>query len=103
MRLKTRILSFLAIYHSSNKREGREKYPQTWWIVAKLPGWLKRVLQFLCERIGGHEPSTTEWGYGGEEEADSWCRWCNKMVKVPKTSIYFKHPMSKSLMDSVQK
>jgi hypothetical protein len=31
----------------------------------------------------GHEISQTESGYGGGRWADKWCRWCDKLIKVP--------------------
>lgn len=102
MSCKERFLSSLLRYHKSNKIEDRKDYPQSWWIVSKYPKWLQKVLQFLCEKIGGHEPSLTEWGYGGGEYADSWCRWCNKMVKVPKTSLWFKYREVRDLMKLIK-
>ncbi len=32
----------------------------------------------------GHEISKTEWGYGGGLFVDRNCRWCDKVIKVPK-------------------
>ena len=65
----------------------REGYFQTWasaWRIRRLCG--KRVyrgLQCLCGRLTGHEPSKTEWGYGGGRYVDRWCRWCNLQIQVP--------------------
>lgn len=71
-----------------------EKYFQTWMYISKLRRVkfvgkiLVAIIQFFCG-LKGHELSKTEWGYGGGEYADRWCRWCNKLIKVPKTSIRF--------------
>lgn len=100
--MKTELLSALARYHETNRLEGRQGYPQTWWIVAKWPKWLRIAIQWVCGKTG-HELSTTEWGYGGGDKADCWCRWCNKLVEVPKTSVYFIHPESRPLMKLVAK
>jgi len=63
---------------------------------------LRRFLQWLCE-LAGHELSLTEWGYGGGDVADRWCRWCDKLIVVPKTSLFFLFPQSKSKMEKVGK
>ena len=89
-RLKTRILAILASLLPSNKlTQRRRQYPQLWYCMPsnKL---LRKALQFLCGLLGGHELSETEWGYGGGKYADRWCRWCDKLVKVPRESILFK-------------
>lgn len=65
--------------------------------------WLKKSIQWLCGFLGGHELSNTEWGYGGGEFADRWCRWCNKVIKVPKESIYFVNRDAKDLMGMLGK
>jgi hypothetical protein len=41
-------------------------------------------------------------GYGGDK-ADRWCRWCNKMVQVPKTSVYFTNPGAKEMIQELDK
>ncbi len=84
--MKTKLLSFIS--KNWTKNQGKD-YPQTWNYMPKRFPWTKALLQFLCNLFGGHELSKTEWGYGGGEYADKWCRWCNKMVQVPKESIYF--------------
>jgi len=96
-------------------------YPQTWYYMPK--SWkktknlsskktkhsfwypLRIFIQFLCGLLGGHELSKTEWGYGGGEYADRWCRWCDKRVQVPKESIYFqfKDTNPRELMKEVGK
>lgn len=68
-------------------------YPQTWVEVAKLRRvpWvgtmLYRFAQWLCGKLTGHHVSRTEWGYGGGDHADVWCRWCNKMGKIPRSEL----------------
>lgn len=72
-------------------------YPQTWYIVAGHKRTSK-IAQFLCNLFIGHELSETEWGYGGGEYADRWCRWCNKMIQVPYESIYFQFESAREMM-----
>lgn len=57
------------------------QYPQTWYF---MPHWkpLRKTLQWLHGLIG-HEPSDTEWGYGGGATVDCWCRWCDKKGHIP--------------------
>lgn len=84
-------------------------YFQTWNKVSKVRRWpivgkiLYTAIQWLCGKICGHEPSKTEWGYGTGEYADTWCRWCNKFMQVPKTSIQFQHKEYLPLMKEVDK
>lgn len=95
---KSRFLARIAHHHKTNHiDEERLEYPQLWWVVSKYPQPIKKVIQFLCGLLGGHELSKTEWGYGGEH-VDRWCRWCNKFIQVPKTSIYFTHPHSRQMI-----
>ena len=81
-------------------------YFQTWPYVAKVRRIpfigkpLVFILQTICG-VRGHELSNTEWGYGGGEYADRWCRWCNKLIKVPKTSIRFKFKETAHLMNEL--
>ena len=83
----------------------KDRYFQTWPYVAKLRrwhlSWLVLIVQFLCG-LRGHELSKTEWGYGGGEYADRWCRWCNKRIIVPKDSIRFAFKDSSALMKEVK-
>lgn len=82
-----------------------KNYFQTWMYVSRISRRCKiagKIIQFLCG-IRGHELSKTEWGYGGGDYADCWCRWCNKMISVPKTSLYFTNPDSRDLMKMVEK
>jgi len=99
---KSEILTSIARHHKSNQYENREEYPQLWWVVSKYPKPIKKVIQFLCGFFGGHELSKTEWGYGGGH-ADRWCRWCNKLVQVPKTSVYFTNPGAKEMIQEFDK
>jgi hypothetical protein len=59
------------------------EYPQTWYFMPIKWKRLKSALQWLCGHLVGHEPSKTEWGYGGGDKADCWCRWCNKFGQIP--------------------
>jgi len=69
-------------------------YFQTWMYVSKLRKipfigiYLIRVTQKICGFLCGHELSKTEWGYGGGDYADRWCRWCNKLIRVKKENIH---------------
>jgi len=47
------------------------------------------LLQDLCGMLTGHELSNTEFGYGGKGMVDRWCRWCNKLIQIPKDESYF--------------
>ena len=44
---------------------------------------LQAIFQFLCWLVTGHKPSETDHGYGGGQWADTWCRWCDKRMKIP--------------------
>ena len=87
-----------------------KRYIQTWNKATKIRRWpiigqyLYDSLQWCCGKITGHEPSKTEWGYGGGEYADCWCRWCNKLIKVQKTVVMFQHKdvNAKELMSEVK-
>lgn len=64
------------------------KYFQTWMYVSRMNRipvigkYAVKTIQFVCA-LRGHEPSKTEWGYGGGEYADVWCRWCNHAWQAP--------------------
>src|SRR5208283_2278439 len=45
--------------------------------------WLRPLVQWACGLVSGHEPSRTEWGYGGGKFVDRNCRWCDHRIKVP--------------------
>lgn len=82
-------------------------YFQTWPYVAKIRRipmvgqLLSKTLQFICG-LRGHELSKTEWGYGGGEYADRWCRWCNKLIVVRKTEIQFAFKEHAHLMKEIK-
>lgn len=83
-------------------------YPQTMYYVVKLQKvpWIGRLLcraaQAICG-LRGHELSKTDGGYGGGEQADRWCRWCNKLIKVPKTELMFVFPALVKPMKEVER
>lgn len=58
-------------------------YFQTWAFVCRFPKPVKVLIQRVCARLTEHHLSNTEWGYGGGQYVDRWCRWCNQLVKVP--------------------
>jgi hypothetical protein len=86
----------------------KDSYFQTWPYISKLRRvrFIGRpfvwIIQFVCG-LKGHELSKTEWGYGGGDYADRWCRWCNKLVVVPKDSIRFAFKDTADLMKEVGK
>lgn len=103
--IKSKILSCIARWHPKNWHdEDRTTYPQLWYCMPSTKRFprLRRVLQFLCG-LTRHELSNTEWGYGGGKYADRWCRWCDKLFRVPKESVYFefKKQDAKHLMSQV--
>lgn len=71
-------------------------YFQTWNKVTKIRKLpvvgegLYRSVQLICGVTLGHEISKTEWGYGGGNNVDVWCRWCNKMLSIPKDEAHFR-------------
>ena len=65
--------------------------------------WCAMFWQWVCGKFG-HEPSKTEWGYGGGDTADTWCRWCNKFMQIPKTELLFRLDKDKrKILDIVDK
>ena len=82
-------------------------YFQTWAYVAKISnipligGIVSKTLQFICG-LFGHELSKTEWGYGGGDTCDRWCRWCNKLIVAPKTSVQFAFKEDADLMKEIK-
>jgi len=102
--MKSKILIWLSKNWKKNKDTD---YPQTWNYLPRAKRFPKtrKLLQWLCGVFGGHELSKTEWGYGGGDYADRHCRWCDKLIKVPKESIYFefKECDPRSLMKEVGK
>ena len=81
-------------FNKKAKEKEMKGYFQTWMYVSKISKTpfvgicLAKTIQKLCSSVCGHEPSKTEWGYGGGEYADRWCRWCNKLMKVKKEIIH---------------
>ena len=72
-------------------RQPPKEYPQLWTFNVGLRVVYPRLaglLRVLCWVLVGHELSKTEWGYGGGQCADRWCRWCNKRIRVQKESLY---------------
>lgn len=67
--------------------------------VKALPRPLNKILQFLCG-IGGHS-FDGDWGYGGGDYADVWCRHCDHFAQVPKTSIWFRDKEAKQMMETL--
>ena len=71
----------------------RGGYLQTWGIVSdigRLPLIGQRLatsIKWLCGTIVGHTVSKTEWGYGGGEYGDVWCRWCNQKGQIPYSEL----------------
>lgn len=101
-KFKSKLLSLL----SKNLRKNKAKdYPQLWYYMprSKKHPHIRKAIQWLCGFILGHEFSKTEWGYGGGDRADRWCRWCDKLISVPKESILFQYPEAKDLMRMVGK
>lgn len=58
-------------------------------------------IQYICGLIG--HSFDADWGYGGGEYADAWCRHCDKFSQVHKTSIWFKNREARGLMSIVGK
>ena len=83
-------------------RQARQEYPQLWYCMpkAKRFPWTRAFLQWLCG-LTRHELSNTEWGYGGGDYADRWCRWCDKRLRVPKTEIRFQFKETAHMMKKV--
>jgi hypothetical protein len=73
----------ILIYIAARLPKGRGKeYPQLWCYMPRNKR-ARKILQWLCGKLTGHELSKTEKGYGGGKFADQWCRWCDKMFKIP--------------------
>lgn len=69
-----------------------DSYPQTWALVSRISRkskWRGSIIRFLCWLLTGHELSKTEWGYGGGNKVDRWCRWCNKHFMVDSDAFWF--------------
>ena len=42
-----------------------------------------RFIQRTCGELTEHQWNKNEWGYGGGDTVDVWCRWCNHMGTIP--------------------
>ena len=60
-----------------------------------------KLIQFICGLIG--HSFDADWGYGGGDYADVWCRHCDFFTQIPKTSIWFKRRFAKEMMAMVGK
>ncbi len=63
---------------------------------------IMKSIQWLCGKITGHA-FDGDWGYGGGDTADVWCRHCDYFTQIPKTSIWFTRRYSKEMMEEVEK
>jgi hypothetical protein len=83
-------LVWISRLHPKNWTQERWSYPQLWYC---FPRWTRRrtnpklyALRIaICGRVTGHELSNTEWGYGGGNLVDRHCRWCDKLIQVPRS------------------
>ena len=89
------LMPLIARCHPKNWDKRHHEYPQLWycmprrWKRDKEGNILRRaiprlILEKLCGWLTGHELSKSEWGYGGGKFVDHHCRWCDKVIKVPK-------------------
>jgi len=60
---------------------------------------IKKSIQFVCGLFG--HTYDADWGYGGGEFADAWCRFCDHFEHVHKTSIWFRNREARSLMSQI--
>ena len=74
------------------------EYPQTWYLIVRRPRWIQWILRSLCGLVIGHEPSLTEWCYGGGAFVERNCRWCDKVIYVPKDSVIDEFPEAEGLI-----
>ena len=77
-------------------------YPQTGFLFIRFRRKFK-LLKFsywLCGLITKHEISETDWGYGGGDMCDYWCRWCDKLFQMPKREEISN--FRKDLMESIE-
>jgi hypothetical protein len=114
------ILPYLARLHPVNKKPERQQYPQLWdampkrWARAKTEKYpngqfvlhhakLRLFIEWLCEKLTGHEISKTERGYDGSNFVDVSCRWCDKSMRVHYTEIIIENGIFKDLIDTFMK
>ena len=80
-----KILPYLAILHPSNWIDRRLQYPQLWYCMPFKGNSLgRKAIEKICGFLTGHEISKTEWGYGGGKFVTRNCRWCDKIILIPK-------------------
>lgn len=71
----------------------RNGYLQTWGAAARTQNipivgkYLYSAIRSTCGKLTGHRPSKTEWGYGGGDYGDVWCRWCNQIGRIPRSEL----------------
>lgn len=77
------MLPIVARIHPKNWDRDNREYPQLWYC---MPYWAPAcsLIEWLCGILVGHELSNTEWEFDGGGFIDRYCRWCNKMIRVPK-------------------
>ena len=68
-------------------------YFQSWAFIVRLERmpvigkYVGNVAKWLCGKLTRHQPSKTEWGYGGGDFGDVWCRWCNQAGQIPRAEL----------------
>ena len=69
-------------------------YVQGWYCIGIRHGekykYSRPIAEFICKLLTGHEISKTEWGWSGGEFIDCHCRWCDKVIKIPKDEARFR-------------
>ena len=83
------VLPSIARLHPKNRdTQDRLNYPQLWYCWPRWTGRKHKIFYGIrvkiCGFFTGHEISKTEWGYGGGNFVDRHCRWCDKVIRVPK-------------------
>lgn len=63
--------------------------------------YILRFIQLICGITTGHSYDG-DWGYGGGDYADVWCRHCDNFTSVHKTSIWFRNKESRGMMSMVE-
>ena len=95
------ILPYFSMGFPANWRMARRAYPQLWYCWPRWSGrGHRRIFNArikICGFLTGHEPSSTEWGYGGGEFADGNCRWCDFSISIPLQESIWDNPMRQDL------
>jgi hypothetical protein len=97
-------IEWVASCHPKNQTPANISYPQLWYCWprwTKRIKWVHRFKTWLCEKTIGHEWSRTETGYSSCG-VDRWCRWCDKMVTMPRCESPLSGEM-KDLAASIKK